>query len=61
MNSPLDDLFIEKPVGKIRIYAWTPNNPPAGYEGLIKVGQTTREDVNARIRESQGQVQQAYT
>lgn len=29
--------------------------------GLIKVGQTTQEDVNDRIRQSQGQMQQAYT
>nr|WP_246237107.1 DEAD/DEAH box helicase family protein [Pontixanthobacter rizhaonensis] len=45
----------------MRIYAWTPNDPPAAYAGLIKVGQTTREDVNERIRQSQGQMQQTYT
>ncbi|MCO5216497.1 MAG: hypothetical protein M9950_10135 [Thermomicrobiales bacterium] len=27
----------------------------------LKVGQTTKADVNERIRESQGQMQQAYT
>ncbi len=29
--------------------------------GLIKVGQTTQENVNSRIKQSQGQMQQAYT
>ncbi|MDJ0314589.1 DEAD/DEAH box helicase family protein [Arthrobacter sp. H35-D1] len=46
---------------RLRIYAWTPNDPPANYAGLIKVGQTTKVDVNERIRESQGQMQQTYT
>lgn len=55
------NLFPEKPSSRVRIYAWTPKNPPAGYEGLIKVGQTTKENVNDRIRESQGQMQQEYT
>jgi hypothetical protein len=50
-----------KPTARLRIYAWTPNDPPTGYVGLIKVGQTAKADVNARIRESQGQMQQAYT
>ncbi|MEW6907960.1 DEAD/DEAH box helicase family protein [Trueperella pyogenes] len=50
-----------KPSARLRIYAWTPKNPPAGYKGLIKVGQTTKADVNDRIRQSQGQMQQEYT
>ncbi|TXH41646.1 MAG: restriction endonuclease, partial [Actinobacteria bacterium] len=54
-------LFPEKPESRLRIYAWSPNDPPAEYVGLLKVGQTTKADVNARIRESQGQMQQAYT
>lgn len=54
-------LFPKKPDTRLRIYAWSPNDPPAGYAGLLKVGQTTRIDVNARIHESQGQMQQAYT
>ena len=61
MSSPTDALLPEKPESRLRIYAWAPNDPPADYVGLIKVGQTTRADVNARIRESQGQLQQAYT
>lgn len=61
MSQDVDDLLPEKPVAHLRIYGWTPNNPTPEYEGLIKVGQTTRPDVNARIRESQGQMQQMYT
>ena len=53
-------LFPSKPVVQLRLYAWAPKNPPAGYEGLIKIGQTTKGDVNERIRESQGQMQQGY-
>lgn len=54
-------LMPPKPSKRLRIYAWTPKNPPKGYEGLIKVGQTTKADVNERIRESQGQMQLEYT
>lgn len=61
MNKDITVLFPEKPKARLRIYAWSPNDPPAGYTGLIKVGQTTKSDVNVRIRESQGQMQQAYT
>lgn len=61
MSRSLDELLPERPKARLRIYAWSPNDPPAGYTGLLKVGQTTKTDVNARIRESQGQMQQAYT
>lgn len=61
MVRSLGDLLPEKPEARLRIYAWAPNDPPADYAGLLKVGQTTRGDVNSRIRESQGQMQQAYT
>lgn len=61
MSRDLDELLPEKPTARLRIYAWSPNDPPAGYAGLLKVGQTTKSDVNARIRQSQGQMQQAYT
>lgn len=60
MAKPIQDLLPAKPVGRLRIYAWTPNDPPRDYVGLIKVGQTTG-DVNERIRQSQGQMQHAYT
>ena len=55
------ELLPSKPSARLRIYAWSPKNPPAGYDGLIKVGQTTKEDVRERIRESQGQMQQEFT
>jgi hypothetical protein len=62
VNRPtIDEVLTPKPEARLRIYAWTPNDPPAAYAGLIKVGQTTRENVNDRIRQSQGQMQQAYT
>jgi hypothetical protein len=61
MNRTIDELLPERPETRLRIYAWSPNDPPTGYEGLLKVGQTTKVDVNARVRESQGQMQQAYT
>lgn len=56
----ISDLLPPKPSSRLHIYAWTPKNPPVDYEGLIKVGQTTKADVNDRIRESQGQMQQEY-
>ncbi|WP_167051590.1 DEAD/DEAH box helicase family protein [Salinibacterium sp. ZJ77] len=61
MGRDIGELLPERPEARLRIYAWSPNDPPAGYAGLLKVGQTTKTDVNARIRESQGQMQQAYT
>jgi hypothetical protein len=62
MNKPtIDEILLPKPDGRLRIYAWTPNDPPPPYAGLIKIGQTTQADVNDRIRQSQGQMQQAYT
>ena len=60
MSAREDKLLPAKPSARLRIYAWSPKKPPAGYEGLIKVGQTTKEDVNDRIRQSQGQMQQEY-
>ena len=61
MNKPtIEDILAPKPEARLRIYAWTPNDPPAAYVGLIKVGQTTQANVNDRIQQSQGQMQQAY-
>ncbi|MDH2092428.1 restriction endonuclease [Rhizobium pusense] len=57
----IEEILAIKPEARLRIYGWTPNDPPASYVGLIKVGQTTRENVNDRVRQSQGQMQQAYT
>ena len=62
MHKPtIDEVLTTKPEARLRIYAWTPNEPPPAYDGLIKVGQTTQENVNDRICQSQGQMQQAYT
>lgn len=62
MNKPtIEDILTAKPEARPRIYAWSFNDPSPAYAGLIKVGQTTRENVNDRIRQSQGQAQQAYT
>lgn len=60
MVEPAEILFPEKPEARLRIYAWSPKNPSADYEGLIKVGQTTRPNVNDRIQQSMGQVQLDY-
>ena len=61
MSRSIEEILTPKPAARLRIYAWTPNDPPAAYIGLIKVGQTTRDDVNVRIKQSQGQMQQDYT
>ena len=61
MSKTIAEILAPKPEARPRIYAWSPNDPPSAYIGLIKVGQTTQEDVNNRIRQSQGQMQQAYT
>ena len=61
MASSIDEILMTKPESRLRVYAWSPNNPPRAYDGLIKVVQTTQPDVNARIRQSQGQMQQQYT
>ncbi len=57
----IEDILTLKPEARLRIYAWTFNDPPPAYAGLIKIGQTTQDNVNDRIRQSQGQAQQAYT
>ena len=61
MSRSIEEILAPKPKARLRIYAWTPNDPPAAYVSLIKVGHTALEDVNARIRQSQGQMQQPYT
>src|SRR5437660_446610 len=61
MSKTIEEILAPKPEARLRIYAWTPNDPPASYIGLIKVGQTTRQNVNERVHQSQGQMQQAYT
>lgn len=60
MVSATSELLPSKSSARLHIYAWSFKNAPVGYEGLIKIGQTTKPDVNERIRQSQGQVQQSY-
>lgn len=59
-NHTIDQVLTAKPEARLRVYAWSFTTPPPAYAGLIKVGQTIRDDVNDRIRQSQGQAQQAY-
>lgn len=59
-NPTIDEVLTPKPQARLRIYAWSFDVPPVAYVGLIKVGQTIQDDVNDRIRQSQGQAQQAY-
>lgn len=61
MAKTIEEILPPRSEARLRIYAWTPNDPPIAYVGLIKVGQTTETDVNVRIRRSQGQMQHAYT
>lgn len=61
MTKPIEEILTPKPEARLRIYAWTPNDPPAAYVGLIKVGQTTQEDVNVRIQQSMGVMPHQYT
>lgn len=61
MAKPIEEILTPKPEARLRVYAWTPNDPPAVYAGLIKVGQTAREDVNARIQQSMGVMPHEYT
>ena len=61
MSRSIEEILTPRPEARLSIYAWTPNDPPEAYSGLVKVGQTTCEDVNVRIRQSQGQMQQEYT
>jgi hypothetical protein len=59
MPSQTEDLFPERSQVQLRVYAWsTPDIPK--YAGCLKVGHTT-QDVNARIKQSQGQASFAYT
>src|SRR5579884_2149361 len=61
MTRPIEEILAPKPEARLRIYAWTPNDPPPAYAGLIKVGQTTQKNVNARIQQSMGVMPHDYT
>ena len=53
MSRPIEELLPEKPEARLRIYAWSTKEIKK-YDGCLKVGQTTKKDVNERIRQSQG-------
>jgi len=48
MSRAIDDILVEKPTARPRIYAYSIDDP--AHKGLLKVGQTTR-DVKKRIAE----------
>jgi len=55
----INELLPEKSTSRLRIYAWS-TSEITKYKGCLKVGQTT-QDVNFRIRQSQGVAQVSYT
>lgn len=60
-DSDIRSLEPAKPEFHPRIYAWSSDDVAEWRKGCLKIGQTTREDVNVRIKESQGQQQIPYT
>jgi hypothetical protein len=59
VSRTIEDLLPEKPETRLRIYAWSTKEIKK-FEGCLKVGQTTKKDVNVRIKESQGVAQVGY-
>ena len=59
MIKTIEELLPEKPEPRLRIYAWSTKEIKK-FDGCLKVGQTTKKDVNVRIRESQGVAQVKY-
>jgi hypothetical protein len=58
MSRTVEELLPEKPEARLRIYAWSTTEIKK-FAGCLKVGQTT-QDVNSRIRQSQGVAQVPY-
>ncbi len=58
MSKTIEELLPEKLEVRLRIYAWSTTEIKK-YEGCLKVGQTT-QDVNRRIKQSQGVAQVPY-
>ncbi|MFD5226313.1 restriction endonuclease [Microbacterium sp. NPDC058342] len=54
-------VFEPKPDARLRIYAWSSDEVAERWRDCLKVGQTTRADVNDRIKQSQGQARVDYT
>jgi len=59
MSRAIEELLPDKPEARLRIYAWSTKEIKK-FDGCLKVGQTTKKDVNVRIKESQGVAQVAY-
>ena len=59
MSRPIEDLLPDKPGSRLRVYAWSSDEVAERWRGCLKVGQTT-QDVNERIKQSQGQARVAY-
>jgi len=59
MSKSTDELLPAKPERRLRIYAWSSDEVAERWRGCLKVGQTT-QDVNERIRQSQGQARVEY-
>lgn len=58
MSKSIEELLPSKYEARLRIYAWS-TEEIRKYEGCLKVGQTT-QDVNTRIKQSQGVAQVPY-
>jgi hypothetical protein len=58
MTKSLEELLPSKKLERLSIYAWSTKEIKK-YEGCLKVGQTT-QDVNVRIKQSQGVAQVPY-
>lgn len=58
MNKTIEELLPSKSEARLRIYAWS-TREISKYQGCLKVGQTT-QDVNVRIKQSQGVAQVPY-
>jgi hypothetical protein len=58
VSKSIEELLPEKSEARLRIYAWS-TKEIRKYDGCLKVGQTTQE-VNTRIKQSQGVAQVPY-
>lgn len=58
MTKTIEELLPEKPALRLKIYAWSTDEIKK-FKGCLKVGQTT-QDVNVRIKQSQGVAQVKY-
>ena len=58
MGKTIEELLPQKSEARLRIYAWSTKEIKK-FEGCLKVGQTT-QDVNVRIKQSQGVAQVPY-